>query len=264
MAFFTTASLVQLGEIGRVVRETPKAVREARQRGDLYAAVNLRIDVANIAWLAADDPDGAVAQIDEAMSEWSKRGFHVEHYYELIARTNALVYRGRARDAHALLTARWPALRRSLLPFTAQSVRIFSLHARARSALATAGEGGPDCASLLREAASAARRIERERMAYATPWAPLVRAGIAVTQGRKDDPRALSLLREAISGFTAADMALYAAASRRCLGVLVGGDDGRDLVRAADAWMTSESIKNPARMTAMLAPGFGRLPPHGE
>jgi hypothetical protein len=30
-------------------------------------------------------------------------------------------------------------------------------------------------------------------------------------------------------------------------------------VRAADAWMMSETIKNPVRMTALLAPGFGRL-----
>ena len=70
--------------------------------------------------------------------------------------------------------------------------------------------------------------------------------------------RAVSLLPEAISGFDAADMALYAAASRRCLGTLLGGDEGRALVQTSDAWMTSESIKNPARMTAMLAPGFGR------
>jgi hypothetical protein len=76
---------------------------------------------------------------------------------------------------------------------------------------------------------------------------------------RETTDHAISLLREAISGFDAADRALYAAASRRCLGILLGGDEGRDLVRAADAWMTSESIKNPARMTAMLAPGFARL-----
>jgi len=258
LAFFSTAALVQLGEIGRVVRETPKAVREARQRGDLYAAVNLRIDLANLAWLAVDGAEAALAQIDEAMSEWSNRGFHLEHYYELIARTNALVYSGRGREAYAHITARWTALRRSLIPFKVQSVRIFSLHARARSAIAATEKGGADHETLLRDAAIAARRIERERMGYATPWAKLLRAGIAMA-GKESTEHAVSLLREAISGFDAADMALYAAASRRCLGALLGADEGRDLVRAADAWMTSESIKNPARMTAMLAPGFGRV-----
>ena len=34
------------------------------------------------------DAAAAFAQIDEAMAEWSKRGFHIEHYYELLARMN--------------------------------------------------------------------------------------------------------------------------------------------------------------------------------
>ena len=50
-------------------------------------------------------------------------------------------------------------------------------------------------------------------------------------------------------------MALYAAAARRCRGVLLGGEEGRVLVEAADAWMRDERIRNPERMTAMLAPG---------
>jgi tetratricopeptide (TPR) repeat protein len=76
---FSTSALVQLGQLSRVALETPKALREARQRGDLFAAVNLRIGLPNVAWLAVDDAEAALAQIDEAMSEWSKRGFHLEH-----------------------------------------------------------------------------------------------------------------------------------------------------------------------------------------
>jgi hypothetical protein len=67
------------------------------------------------------------------------------------------------------------------------------------------------------------------------------------------------LLREAASGFDAADMALYAAAARRTLGKLVAGDEGRALVENAEEWMRSESIKNPARMAAMLTPGFAKV-----
>jgi eukaryotic-like serine/threonine-protein kinase len=258
MLFVATNCLVYLGQIGRVARETPEALREARQRGHLFAAVNLSTGSSSVAWLALDEPEAALANIDEAMSRWSKRGFHIEHLGELEARTNAFIYSGRPREAHTLIAARWPALRRSLLPLTIQPLRIHAVHARARSALATAEEGGADRATLLREAATAARRMERERMDHATWKAKLLRAGIAVTR-RESTESAVSLLHEAIAGFDAADMALYAAATRRCLGALLGGDEGRQLLLGADAWMTSEMIKNPARMTAMLAPGFGRL-----
>ncbi len=49
---------------------------------------------------------------------------------------------------------------------------------------------------------------------------------------------------------------LYEAAARRRLGELLRGDEGRRMIAAADAWMTEQAIRNPARMAAALAPGF--------
>ena len=51
-------------------------------------------------------------------------------------------------------------------------------------------------------------------------------------------------------------MGVYAAAARRHLGNLVGGDEGRDLIARADAWMIGQGITNPARMAAGITPGF--------
>jgi len=51
-------------------------------------------------------------------------------------------------------------------------------------------------------------------------------------------------------------MKLFAAACRRRLGKLIGGDEGHSLVAEADAWMAGQFIVNPARMTATLVPGF--------
>jgi hypothetical protein len=257
MVSLSTDCLVHLGQIGRVSREVPKALRDARQRGHLYQAINLRIGMANVAWLATEGVEAALAKVDEAMSEWSKPGFRMEHYYELMARTNALIYSRQGGQAYALMAARWSALRRSLLPLTIQRLRVDCLQARARSAVAAAEERPANHAKLLAEAAAAASRIGGERTDWATPFAKLLQAGIAATGGAGPE-RAVPLLREALSGFEAVDMALYAAAARRCLGKLVGGDEGRELVRSAEAWMTSESIKSPSHMTAMLAPGFER------
>ena len=44
--------------------------------------------------------------------------------------------------------------------------------------------------------------------------------------------------------------------ARRRRGELLGGEEGRALVEAANAWMTEQTIKSPTRMTEMLAPGF--------
>jgi hypothetical protein len=37
--------------------------------------------------------------------------------------------------------------------------------------------------------------------------------------------------------------------------VLAGGLEGAAEVAAADAWMTAQAIRNPARFAALLAPG---------
>jgi hypothetical protein len=51
-------------------------------------------------------------------------------------------------------------------------------------------------------------------------------------------------------------MKLHAMAMRRRRGELLGGDEGRALIAAADEWMTSQGIRNPVRMAAMIVPGI--------
>jgi len=51
-------------------------------------------------------------------------------------------------------------------------------------------------------------------------------------------------------------MLLYAAVAGRRRGQLLGGDAGRELVQNAETWMIGQGIRNPARWSAMYAPGF--------
>ena len=69
------------------------------------------------------------------------------------------------------------------------------------------------------------------------------------------EPRLRALAGEADALFSSVDMRLCAAAARRRRGEAIGGADGRAVVAAVDAWMATNTIKNPARVTAMLAPG---------
>jgi len=103
-------------------------------------------------------------------------------------------------------------------------------------------------------AESDAAKIERERMPWGDGLALLVRAGVAARRGYLDG--AIRLLSTAEAALEAANMRLYAAAARRHRGELTGGSQDRTLVAEADALMSCQHIRNPARMAAMLAPGF--------
>jgi serine/threonine protein kinase len=253
---FGLSCLAQLGDVQQLRERHPVYLREALDRGDLFGAVNLRVGHPNIRWLLDDDADGARADVAGAMEQWSKQGFHIEHYYELLALTQADLYSGAGARAHARVLERWPAFRRSLLQ-TVEMLGAMALQLRARSALAAAASGGGNAGALLSRANRDATALARLRMTWATPMAALLRAGVTVTR-RGDDARAVAQLRDAVRGFEAAEMKLYAAAARRRLGGLVGGDAGAQMVREADEWMIAQTVKVPAKMTAMLAPGFER------
>ena len=65
---------------------------------------------------------------------------------------------------------------------------------------------------------------------------------------------ARDLFEAAAEGFDRHGMAMHAAAARRRLGMLLGGDAGDALVAAADAQMTAQGVVDPVRFTAMFAP----------
>ena len=66
----------------------------------------------------------------------------------------------------------------------------------------------------------------------------------------------MALLRRAIDGFDQGGLDLYAAAARRALGQLVGGDEGRALIARCDAWMAGQGIRVPEKMARACVSGF--------
>lgn len=256
MQLFALNTLACLGQLAELQRRQPLYLRDALERGDLYGSVSLRIGWGVLAWLLRDDPAGARREVDQAMESWSKKGCHLEHFYELVSRTNVDLYDGRARDALARTDERIVAMRRALLLRIA-TIRVWSAEMRGRCALAVAHREPAARVVLLRRVEADARAILRERAPWAAPLAHLLRAGVANLRGRKD--RAASLLREAIYGFEAADMALYATAARRRLASLVGGDEREILLAQTDAWFREQQVANVEALTAMVAPGYDAL-----
>jgi len=122
-----------------------------------------------------------------------------------------------------------------------------------RAALAAAMENG-DQRDFARIAERAGRRLRRDKLPFARALALLLLAGAANLRGDADS--ALRHLQEAVERCEETDMALYAAAARRRLGQVLGGDEGAALVEEAEQWMRGQGIVRPDRWTAMLAPGF--------
>ena len=159
---FAVICLAQLGRVRELRERVSRNLPEKERRGDLYGSINMRIGWANLAWLVDDDVSEARRQIDDAMAAWSRRGFHIMHYYELLARTNLALYAGDPRDAHAFVQQRWRPMQRSLIPGRIQSIRVSAWDMRARSALAVAELEAGDRAALLRHCrARRARDVPR-------------------------------------------------------------------------------------------------------
>jgi hypothetical protein len=192
---FVVGSLMYLGDLQEVRRRLPILLEDAQDRANLYAEVHLRTRQ-NLIHLAADDPDGARAEIDQAMRRWSQRGYHVQHYNALLARTQIELYSGDAEAAWNRIESGWRELRRSMLLRT-QLVRIEATYLRARCALAAKKPGAE------RMAAS----LAAEGAAWAEPLAEVIRAGCS-------DADRSSRLMTAARGFDGAGMSLHAAAVR--------------------------------------------------
>ena len=171
----------------------------------------------------------------------------------LTAQGRIELYAGTPRNGWEAIERSWPALKRNGL-FRVQAVRTTAYQIRASCGIGASRATPSGAAPLLATAERDAAAIAAERAPYSAPSAALITAGVAAARG--DEAAAARELRTALAGFEACHMKLFAAATQRRLGEVVGGDEGRTLVQQANAWMTTHGIVKADRVTATLAPGF--------
>jgi serine/threonine protein kinase len=248
---FSLWSLHYLGELAEIGKRVPELIKQARDRGDLYDSTNLRTSHTNFIWLAADDPGRAAAEVRDAIEEWSPKGFHLQHYYELHALAQCELYMGRGAAAYERVRARWTQMRRAFL-FEVFAVRLEMLFLRARAALATAKERAAERSALLAVAHADARKLADANMLWSSAFADLVRAGIAAAEGQAGI--AYAQYGKAADAFDLAQMRLHGACARRRQGQLLQDSAGGAMVEQAEGWMRDQNIVNPARVCALIAP----------
>jgi hypothetical protein len=249
LQIFQLFVLRNIGACRELARWFFEYARDAARRGDRYAETTMKRSC-NIVWLIEDRPDDAARDLEQA--SWTvPGGYHVQHWHLLLATGEIALYQGRAAAAEARWRQDFAALQRSLL-LNIQFIRAESRWLLGRLALSLGHDAG------LAEARRVAAQLGREKTSYGTVWGAMLRAACA--HRRKKGAEAITALRQAIVAADGAGMLLCAHASRRRLGEIQGGDEGARLGAEANAWMEREGVKNPSRLMAVIAPGFGDAP----
>ena len=249
---YATYAQAFLGDLVELRKRSARLVVDADQRDDLMTSVLMRVSHPIVLQLAADDPDGARAQIREAISRWPRGQFLIQHWQVMRSEAEVNLYSSNGAAAYERLVRDERALKRSLL-LRVQFIRVLTAFARGRAAVASIDAHAGLRRARLAEARKQARALRRERMAWSEPLAAMVTAAVKNAEGDRDG--AATSLRESIALAEAADMALYAAAARHQLGLLLGAEEGADLVAQAEDAMHAQDIRVAARFASMFVPG---------
>jgi serine/threonine protein kinase len=248
--FYTLAPKVWLGAIHEIDRAIPALLSEYESRSDRLASTSLLTYLAFLPAIAKDDAARGRKLVDDAMSRWSKDGFHVQHYWALRAHVECDLYEDDAGTALSRLEARWGELERSLL-MRVQYAKIEALSLRARALVGASRGAG--AGRLLARAERDAATLEGEQVPWAVGLAGLVRAGIASKRGQRDEQ--LRALMRAERALCVGELRLHAAVARYQRGLLVGGEHGATLLSVAERDARVCGVRRLDRASAWLAPG---------
>jgi serine/threonine protein kinase/tetratricopeptide (TPR) repeat protein len=249
---FPLWDLLHSGRYAELCRRASILSQEGTDRGDLYQTITIALGPQPVCELIVGRPDAALRTIEEALRRWTRRDDNVQIAIAVFVRAWIDLYQGMAAAAWELLDREWPTLRKNL-HLLLGSARQWLYFTRAESALAFACTA-PNRGALLKLAERSARWLEGDEAPFARPLATLIRAGCASLRG--DKGKAIALLEKAVADFDASDMAMLAAAARRRLGELTGGESGRSLIQESERAMRAEGVHDPGRLTDIFANGF--------
>jgi serine/threonine protein kinase len=255
---FAMFCILWMGEWGEMRDRYELYRKQAEDRGDLYLLAWLRPRISHLVMLAADDPKGAEEEERIGRSAWPRRHFDLLRWEDTFVQTDILLYNNRPLEAWEFLSGQWAAISKSLvLRIQVVAVEAQMLRARSLLALLGAGELPPNLGFNRKQAfamvETCARKLVNEKSRWTDSLALHFRACLAATGGEHQS--ALDLATQTEQGFRAVEMAPYALAIRRRRGELIGGEEGAALIQSADAEFLRLTVKNPARVTAWLAPG---------
>jgi len=250
---FRLICLRNRGQLGELQTGFFDWVRDAERRGDRFTEASLRFNLNNI-WLARDEPQQAIEDLERVTWIDSQGGYHVQHWYEQHARAEVAMYAGQARQGLEKFREVLSQLSRSFI-LRMGLHRSMARWVLARLVLASLAES-PAPGRALGEVSRLALDLRREREPFTDCWAHLLEAAVARQRGQLQRSRAA--LGEAVVAAERADLPHCAASARLRLAELSEPSDGpgSPAEHAGRAFFEAQQIRNPPRMLEVWAPGF--------
>ncbi len=250
-------ALFFLGEIKKCSQRVPGILQAAEERGDLHGVTDMRTGSPNAMWLVSDQPEQARLDCERGEKQWSERRFFLQHYYAALAHMNIDLYEGQGGRALERCDAMWAPLKRSFL------LRVAVVGAQAtflqgRSLIAAANESSVNENKsgtrevLLRRACKVAKKLRRQKIGCAVPWAELVLGQVFVI--REEPAQAIKLLRNAREGLQEQNMILCFHSCSMLLGRLLADNEGERMQTEAEQWATAQGIVKPSKFLRIMVP----------
>jgi hypothetical protein len=230
---------------------------DARRRGDRFTDATM-VRAFGISWLQAGRPDLLEAALDAASWAPPDGGYHIQHWYEHLARADLALYRGHVDESR--FAPGFAALEQSLLTHN-QMIRCGALWTRGRLALAQAAEATDtkQRARLQAIAKRACASLRSERTSYIDVWVALLEGALAAQAG--DAATARARFSVAAEAARAQGRRLYVLVAERRAAEQADDlltKEGLDRLAKLDAALRDEGIADPDRFLHVIAPGVPR------
>ncbi len=248
---FHLNSRLYMGEYRRLAEQLPGLLADANERGNLYAATDLRLRL-NILWIVADDPTRARSEVDLALSEWTSGGWHLQHLNGELARATTDLYQGRPIEAFCRLDDAWGSIQKSLL-LRIEVLRVNSHELRARAGIAALrrstlpGRLRRRIQRTLHQDLAVLSRIE---LGWVRPQVASLRACIAAQAG--DQQSCIAQLQLAAEGFEQADMHGWADCAKHQLAQLAPAQLETDSTPVDR--LRAQGVRAPQRFADLFVP----------
>jgi hypothetical protein len=239
------------GDWLHIGRTTPSLVEQSYGRDSLLQGVTLSGSFGSVAWLSGDDGPGYERTLERAKARWPRRDEPgMPDFLLMVGETMLWLYRGEPERASQVIEGSWAWLSRSLVN---RSPLFFAPLLAARAGVALACLRATERAEYLSTLRDSLKRLGRCKLPYVPAYVSALRAGLALHEGNRG--LGAESLRAAVAGLDTNAMTMHAAAARRRLGELLGGEEGKALVAEGDAAMRAQRVTDLDAITELLCAG---------